>query len=121
MRISDWSSDVCSSDLIAMAENLTDWLRMNLYGGYAYDRYNEGGPILGGSLALVGQEHFEAGLRASHAKALTRGSSDDVTRAGAYAQWRFCARHRQPWNRKPPSRRHPPRNPPPGGGAAGGT
>lgn len=80
--------EIHSLDL-AMSENLTDWLRMNLYGGYAYDRYNEGGPILGGSLALIGQEHFEAGLRASHAKALTRGSSDDVTRAGAYAQWRF--------------------------------
>jgi hypothetical protein len=74
---------------VTLADNLTDWLRMDLYGGYAYDRYNEGGPILGGSLALIGQQHFEAGLRASHAKALTRGSGDDVTRAGAYAQWRF--------------------------------
>src|SRR3546814_13508807 len=53
---------------IAMAEHLTDWLRMHLYGGYAYDRYNQGGPILGGSLAQVGQGPFEGRLRASQAK-----------------------------------------------------
>uniref|UniRef100_UPI00311E947D hypothetical protein n=1 Tax=Ferrovibrio sp. TaxID=1917215 RepID=UPI00311E947D len=80
--------EIHSLDL-AVTETLADWLRMDLYGGYAYDRYNEGGPFVGGSLTLVGLEQFEAGLRASRAKALSRGSNDDVTRAGAYAQWRF--------------------------------
>jgi len=74
---------------VALSNDLTDWLRADLYGGYAYDRYNTGGPFVGGSLALIGLEQFEAGLRASRAKALSRGDTNDVTRAGAYAQLRF--------------------------------
>src|SRR3546814_10094486 len=34
MRISDWSSDVCSSDLLQLAGQLTDAIRV--IGGYAY-------------------------------------------------------------------------------------
>src|SRR3546814_10251078 len=43
MRISDWSSDVCSSDLLALAANFAFWYFPNL--PVAMERPWVGGPI----------------------------------------------------------------------------
>src|SRR3546814_6933406 len=41
MRISDWSSDVCSSDLSGVADDGTFWLAMPLVDGERIDRWCE--------------------------------------------------------------------------------
>src|SRR3546814_17301752 len=81
MRISDWSSDVCSSDLyaiggntVAMGQNSTS----NGDGsvaiggmGQAYDEYNtpiydeNGDPVLIGTQAVVGSTAIGAGAQAT--------------------------------------------------------
>lgn len=74
---------------ITLGREILDGTRLDLFTGYAHDRYNDGGPFLGATLAFTGADRFEAGLRASRAKALSRGEQSDVSRVGAYALWRF--------------------------------
>ncbi len=74
---------------IAYSETLFDVARLDAYAGYAYDRYNDKGAFVGLGLAMLGGEAYEIGLRASHAKALSRGEANDVNRAGAYGLLRF--------------------------------
>lgn len=74
---------------VTLGREILDGARLDLFTGYAHDRYNDGGPFLGATLAFTGADSFEAGLRASRAKALSRGEQSDVNRVGAYALWRF--------------------------------
>jgi len=71
------------------SEKLTSDLRLDLFAGYGYDRYNDKGPFAGLNLLLTGEESYELGLKASHAKALSRGAQNDVNRVGAYGLLRF--------------------------------
>ncbi len=71
------------------SEKLTNDLRLDLFAGYGYDRYNDKGPFAGLNLLLTGEESYELGLKASHAKALSRGEQNDVNRLGAYGLLRF--------------------------------
>ncbi|MCW2243389.1 tetratricopeptide repeat protein [Azospirillum canadense] len=74
---------------LALDDALTDYLRYNLQGGYAYDRRGQGGPQ--GSLALAYEplESLELGLRASYTRATARGNGATATAAGGYLIMRY--------------------------------
>lgn len=72
-----------------LSQLVSDILRLDLYAGYGIDRYNDKGPYTGLNLVMTGDSNVEFGLRASHARALSRGQQNDVNRAGAYGLVRF--------------------------------
>src|SRR3546814_7500995 len=56
MRISDWSSDVCSSDLIAIDVPIVDH----------ESRWDQHGDLLGGPAYCGGVDQYRIGLAADH-------------------------------------------------------
>src|SRR3546814_6022526 len=57
MRISDWSSDVCSSDLVGQVQSLLEFL--GFFEGFV-DRANHVESLLGQCIAFAVDNHLEA-------------------------------------------------------------
>ena len=68
---------------------LTDYWRYSLQAGYAYDRFNKGGPQGAVALAYEPLDHLELGLRASYTRSTARGTGAAATAAGGYLIWRY--------------------------------
>lgn len=79
------------SFILAIAGNVTDYLRASAYGGYARDRLNinSKGPRFGGELVYEPLSDFEVGLNYLYSKASGRGSGSIVNRYGLYMVGRF--------------------------------
>src|SRR3546814_6632650 len=60
MRISDWSSDVCSSDLLVGGVVVDDQMQVLVLGGLAVDGLEEPQPLLM-SVELIGHRQYLAG------------------------------------------------------------
>src|SRR3546814_4819214 len=75
MRISDWSSDVCSSDLLVGGVVVDDQMQVLVLGGLAVDGLEEPQPLLM-SVELIGHrqylagKHVQCGKQGGHAIAL---------------------------------------------------
>jgi hypothetical protein len=74
---------------LAVEEPLTDTVRLAGQAGYAWDRFNKGGPFAALSLAWEPVRDLELALRASHTLSTARGTGDRVDALGGTLTLRY--------------------------------